>query len=202
MFKNFLFLAIIFSSLLLHATPPLPPDFTGHFTFKGLSKKHAVFHLERIYNLFEEGQKREEELMAQGYICEPYGGNWTACRKVREDLEIPAAVINELTAPYLGRLDLEFGLTKAKPELVFESEFQWSWKLNQLVRLNQAERIQFQYLKMDNTEKIFVAGQEFLVRKDPKGERYYSIIDSLSLETDKKNGYYTYYLEMILQKIQ
>ena len=191
---------LVFLSLSAHAAPPQPPPLTGHFNFYGLTRKFAVIHLERIYTLFEEGQNREKELRSQGYTCEPYTTNWTACQKMRKDLEIPEQIIKRLSEPHLGQLELVFGEIWAEPELKFSTDFQWSWLINQRVQFNQSFQSHFQYLKMDNNEKIFIGNEEFLLSINTAPHPSLSFLTSITIDDLGSTGYHTYYLELILEK--
>ncbi|MFN8943261.1 MAG: hypothetical protein ACK5WZ_01400 [Pseudobdellovibrionaceae bacterium] len=202
MSKIVLSLLFILSAQTAFANLSSPPDFSGEYAFHGQTKTMAVVHLERVYTLFQDGQNRLAELIGQQYTCEPVGSNFSSCHKVRNDLEVPTSVKQRLTKPYQGRLQLQFGEVTGKPEFHSYGELQWGWTINQKVKLDEVSRLQYRFLHMDNVEKVFIAGKEFLFNQADEKRNTFSFIESISLEDTVRPGYYTYYLELILEPKQ
>ena len=180
--------------------PAPPQDISGTFVFQGFVKKMAILHLERVYTLFEEGQKRLDELTELGYTCEPYGSHWTACHKIRDDLELPEWLIQQAQAEPLNQLRLRFGGITAPPQLTHETEFQWEWTISQNVDLNGKFQQSYRIVHMEHVEKMMVQGKEFLLNYGTKGITSFSNVQSVSQETQDQTGYLTYYYELVLEK--
>ncbi len=181
------------------AKVPPPPQIFGDYEFHGLVRKLAILHLERVYTLFPEGQQRLQELTDLGYSCESYGSHWTACQKIRHDLDLPEHVIKIVSEPYVGKVSLRFGGLHANPWLIHETEFQWSWQVPQDVFLNGSLKRFYEYVHMDHVEKIFVGDQEFILNDEIDGRKSFSLIKSISMETPDQTGYMTYYLDLVLE---
>lgn len=178
---------------------PLPPKIEGQFVFTGQVRKLAILHLERVYALFEEGKARLDVLDGLGYQCEPQASHWYACRKLRDDLEIPSNVIKSVAEPLIGKLTLDFGKVNAEPSLVHHTEFQWEWQVSQDVVLNGKLRKTYDFLHMDNIEKLIIYDQEFIFNAEAENKISFSSIKEMTLDTPDKNGYMTYYLKLILE---
>lgn len=194
----FCFLTLTVNTTFARTTPEPPPQIKGEYVFRGQVKKMAILHLERVYTLFEEGQNRLQELTQMGYICESYGGNWTACHKIRHDLELPDAIVQQAQQSAANQFQLRFGAVTASPQLVHSSEFQWEWNISQKVELNGKVQHGYRLMHMEHVEKLLIQGKEFLLNRMNDGSFTFSNIQSITQDTADQTGYFTYYLELQL----